>query len=255
MGLLFMLKSDWIKLINAIRLRKINYRGKDGEFSYRCFYEQRSDSRSDLEKKKNIRFTLEKSGLEFSGKDNTFSLTCLYNYEIPPALNQQETYQFDQVLKKSIDDIFSDRICTGDIDFTLTTSFSSSDNTDNFFYHAGFYAAAFLYAFDVKETKMQLIDQEWIVIDEKLGYLDFVTYFSYPKAIPIKLPIPKFIDLKTTSNFQLAEGVEINDLKTTSNFQLAEESEIDDINQRDYEQASKYLDEIRREIKDGLLDK
>lgn len=255
MGLLFMLKSDWIKLINAIRLRKINYQGKDGEFSYRCFYEQRSDSRSDLEKKKNIRFTLEKSGLEFSGKDNTFSLTCLYNYEIPPALNQQETYQFDQVLKKSIDDIFSDRICTGDIDFTLTTSFSSSDNTDNFFYHAGFYAAAFLYAFDVKETKMQLIDQEWIVIDEKLGYLDFVTYFSYPKAIPIKLPIPKFIDLKTTSNFQLAEGVEINDLKTTSNFQLAEESEIDDINQRDYEQASKYLDEIRREIKDGLLDK
>jgi hypothetical protein len=255
MGLLFMLKSDWIKLINAIRLRKINYQGKDGEFSYRCFYDQILDYRKDLEKKKDIKLTLEKSGLEFSGKNNTFSLTCLYNYEIPPALNQQETYQFDQLFKKSIHDIFSDRICTGDIDFTLTTSFSSSENTDNFFYHAGFYAAAFLYAFDVKEPKMQLIDQEWIVIDEKLGYLDFVTYFSYPKAIPIKLPIPKFIDLKTTSNFQLAEGLEINDLKTTSNFQLAEESEIADINQRDYEQASKYLDEIRREIKDGLLDK
>jgi hypothetical protein len=255
MGLLFMLKSDWIKLINAIRLRKINYQGKDGEFSYRCFYDQILDYRKDLEKKKDIKLTLEKSGLEFSGKNNTFSLTCLYNYEIPPALNQQETYQFEQLLKKSIDDIFSDRICTGQRPFTLTTSFSSSENTDNFFYHAGFYAAAFLYAFDVKEPKMQLIDQEWIVIDEKLGYFDFVTYFSYPKAIPIKLPIPKFIDLKTTSNFQLAEGVEINDLKTTSNFQLAEESEIDDINQRDYEQASKYLDEIRREIKDGLLDK
>ncbi|TRU95966.1 MAG: hypothetical protein EWV89_07285 [Microcystis wesenbergii Mw_QC_B_20070930_S4] len=250
-----MLKSDWIKLINAIRLRKINYQGKDGEFSYRCFYDQILDYRKDLEKKKDIKLTLEKSGLEFSGKNNTFSLTCLYNYEIPPALNQQETYQFEQLLKKSIDDIFSDRICTGQRPFTLTTSFSSSENTDNFFYHAGFYAAAFLYAFDVKEPKMQLIDQEWIVIDEKLGYFDFVTYFSYPKAIPIKLPIPKFIDLKTTSNFQLAEGVEINDLKTTSNFQLAEESEIDDINQRDYEQASKYLDEIRREIKDGLLDK
>ena len=165
MRLPFMLKSDWIKLINAIRLRKINYRGKDGEFSYRCFYQQVSDSRRDLEDEKNIPFTLEKSGLEFSGKNNTFWLTCFYNYEIPPALNQQETYQFDQVLKKSIDDIFSDRICTGQRDFTLTTSFSSSHNTDNFFYHAGFYAAAFLYAFGVKEPKMQLIDQEWIVID------------------------------------------------------------------------------------------
>ncbi|MCZ8053922.1 MAG: hypothetical protein O9329_03975, partial [Microcystis sp. LE19-12.2C] len=110
-------------------------------------------------------------------------------------------------------------------------------NTDNFFYHAGFYAAAFLYAFGVKEPKMQLIDQEWIVIDEKLGYLDFATYFSYPKAIPIKLPIPKIIDLKTTSNFQLAEGVEINDRDHTN-----------------YQQSSQYLDEIRREIKDGLLD-
>jgi hypothetical protein len=237
MGLLFMLKSDWIKLINAIRLRKINYQGKDGEFSYRCFYDQILDYRKDLEKKKDIKLTLEKSGLEFSGKNNTFSLTCLYNYEIPPALNQQETYQFEQLLKKSIDDIFSDRICTGQRPFTLTTSFSSSENTDNFFYHAGFYAAAFLYAFDVKEPKMQLIDQEWIVIDEKLGYFDFVTYFSYPKAIPIKLPIPKFIDLKTTSNFQLAEGVEINDQEHTN-----------------YQQASQYLDEIRREIKDGLLD-
>lgn len=257
MRLLFMLKSDWIKLINAIRLRKINYQGKDGEFSYRFFYQQISDSRRHLEDDKNITFTLQKSGLEFCGENNKFSLTCFYNYEIAPALNQQETYQFEQVLKKSIDDVFSDRICTGQRSFTLTTSFSSSNNTDNFFYHAGFYAAAFLYAFDVKEPKMQLIDlidQEWIVIDEKLGYFDFVTYFSYPKAIPIKLPIPKIIDLKTTSNFQLAEGLEINDLKTTSNFKLAEESEIADINQRDYEQASKYLDEIRREIKDGLLD-
>ncbi|MFN6235656.1 MULTISPECIES: hypothetical protein [unclassified Microcystis] len=254
MRLPFMLKSDWIKLINAIRLRKINYRGKDGEFSYRCFYQQVSDSRRHLEDEKNIPFTLEKSGLEFSGKNNTFWLTCFYNYEIPPALNQQETYQFDQVLKKSIDDIFSDRICTGQRDFTLTTSFSSSHNTDNFFYHAGFYAAAFLYAFGVKEPKMQLIDQEWIVIDEKLGYLDFATYFSYPKAIPIKLPIPKIIDLKTTSNFQLAEGVEINDLKTTSNFQLAEGVEINDRDHTNYQQSSQYLDEIRREIKDGLLD-
>jgi hypothetical protein len=40
-----MLKSDWIKLINAIRLRKINYQGKDGEFSVRFFYQQISDSR------------------------------------------------------------------------------------------------------------------------------------------------------------------------------------------------------------------
>ena len=232
-----MLKSDWIKLINAIRLRKINYQGKDGEFSYRFFYQQISDSRRHLEEEKNIPFTLQKSGLEFSGKNITFWLTCFYNYEIPTALNQQETYQFEQVLKKSIDDIFSDRICTGQRDFRLSSSFSSSHSTDNFFYHAGFYAAAFLYAFDVKEPKMQLIDQQWIVIDEKLGYLDFATYFSYPKAIPIKLPIPKIIDLKTTSNFQLAEGVEINDQDHTN-----------------YQQSSQYLDEIRRAIKDGLLD-
>lgn len=232
-----MLKSDWIKLINAIRLRKINYQGKDGEFSYRFFYQQISDSRRHLEDDKNITFTLQKSGLEFCGENNKFSLTCFYNYEIAPALNQQETYQFEQVLKKSIDDIFSDRICTGQSDSKLTTSFNSSYGTDNFFYHAGFYAAAFLYAFDVKEPKMQLIDQQWIVIDEKLGYLDFATYFSYPKAIPIKLPIPKIIDLKTTSNFQLAEGVEINDKDHTN-----------------YQQSSQYLDEIRREIKDGLLD-
>ncbi|MBC1196187.1 hypothetical protein H0901_13205 [Microcystis aeruginosa BLCCF158] len=249
-----MLKSDWIKLINAIRLRKINYQGKDGEFSYRFFYQQISDSRRHLEEEKNIPFTLQKSGLEFSGKNITFWLTCFYNYEIPTALNQQETYQFEQVLKKSIDDIFSDRICTGQSDSKLTTSFNSSYGTDNFFYHAGFYAAAFLYAFDVKEPKMQLIDQQWIVIDEKLGYLDFATYFSYPKAIPIKLPIPKIIDLKTTSNFQLAEGVEINDLKTTSNFQLAEGVEINDQDHTNYQQASQYLDEIRKEIKDGLLD-
>lgn len=254
MRLPFMLKSDWIKLINAIRLRKLNYQGKDGEFSYRFFYQQISDFRRHLEDDKNITFTLQKSGLEFSGKNNKFSLTCFYNYEIPPPLNQQETYQFEQVLKRSIDDIFSDRICTGQSDSKLTISFNISYGTDNFFYHAGFYAAAFLYAFDVKEPKMQLIDQQWIVIDEKLGYLDFVTYFSYPKAIPIKLSIPKIIDLKTTSNFQLAEGVEINDLKTTSNFQLAEGVEINDQYNTNYQQASQYLDEIRREIKDGLLD-
>lgn len=81
-----MLKSDWIKLINAIRLRKLNYQGKDGEFSYRFFYQQISDFRRHLEDDKNITFTLQKSGLEFSGKNNKFSLTCFYNYEIPPHL-------------------------------------------------------------------------------------------------------------------------------------------------------------------------
>jgi len=66
---------------------------------------------------------------------------------------------------------------------------------------------------------------------------DFATYFSNHQVIPIKLPIPKFIDPNHTSVLKLAEGLEIAD-----------------INQRDYEQASQYLDEIRREIKDGLLD-
>jgi hypothetical protein len=202
-----MLKSDWIKLINAIRLRKMNYTGKDGELSYRCFYNKVSDSRKDLEEKKNIAFTYEESGLEFSSKNNKFCLTCFYNYEIKPALNEQELYRFDQVLKTSVNDIFIDHIANRNRYQGLSTSFAHSNNTDNFFYHAGFYAAAFLYAFDVKYPKMQLIDQEWIVIDEKLGYFDFVTYFSYPKTIPIKLPIPKIIDLKNSTNVELEEGV------------------------------------------------
>ncbi len=75
---------------------------QDGEFSYRFFYQQISDSRRHLEDDKNITFTLQKSGLEFCGENNKFSLTCFYNYEIAPALNQQETYQFAEDLSQRL---------------------------------------------------------------------------------------------------------------------------------------------------------
>jgi len=45
MVLLFMLKSDWIKLINAIRLRKKEYNGTDGHIHYSFYYKKTSNNR------------------------------------------------------------------------------------------------------------------------------------------------------------------------------------------------------------------
>jgi hypothetical protein len=52
--------------------------------------------------------------------------------------------------------------------------------------------------------------------DSKFGYFDFATYFSNHQVIPIKLPIPKFIDPNHTSVLKLAEGLEINNQDHTN---------------------------------------
>jgi hypothetical protein len=80
------------------------------------------------------------------------------------------------------------------------------------------------------------MDQEWIVIDKQMGYSDFAVYFSSARVIPVKLPIPKFIDPQKMPGLKLAEGVEITDT-----WGLYPSSD-------DYVEVNRSLNEIRKEI-------
>jgi hypothetical protein len=234
MVLLFMLKSDWIKLINAIRLRKKEYNGTDGHIHYSFYYKKTSNNRDYGEGGDMVDLSYDECSLGFRYKGDSFFLTSVYGHTVCCFRPKYDSYVLEKIKKYHSREEFIPHICPG---HPTTASGCSFSNDNDFLYYAGFYIAAFLYAFDVKDTKLQLIDKEWIVFDSKLGYFDFATYFSNHQVIPIKLPIPKFIDPNHTSVLKLAEGVEINDQEHTN-----------------YQQASQYLDEIRREIKDGLLD-
>jgi hypothetical protein len=235
MGLLFMLKSDWIKLINAIRLRKKEYNGTDGHIHYSFYYKKICTNRGYGEGGDMVALSYDECSLGFRYKGDSFGLTSVYGHTVYCRNPKYDSYVLEKIEKCHSREEFIPHICPGHPTTASGACLFSKDN--DFFYYAGFYAAAFLYAFDVKEPKLQLIDKEWIIFDSKLGYFDFATYFSNHQVIPIKLPIPKFIDPNHTSVLKLAEGVEINDQEHTN-----------------YQQASQYLDEIRREIKDGLLD-
>jgi hypothetical protein len=237
MVLLFMLKSDWIKLINAIRLRKKEYNGTDGHIHYSFYYKKTSNNRDYGEGGDMVDLSYDECSLGFRYKGDSFFLTSVYGHTVCCFHPKYDSYVLEKIKKYHSREEFIPHICPGHPTTASGAFRFSISNNDDFLYYAGFYAAAFLYAFDVKEPKLQLIDKEWIIFDSKLGYFDFATYFSNHQVIPIKLPIPKFIDPNHTSVLKLAEGLEIAD-----------------INQRDYEQASQYLDDIRREIKDGLLD-
>jgi hypothetical protein len=234
---LFMLKSDWIKLINAIRLRKKEYNGTDGDINYRFYYKKTYGNRNYGENPDNITLNYDECNFGLRYKGSNFGLTCVYGHTVCCRNPKYDIYELEKVEKINSREAFIPHICTGHPTSLSGAFWGGVPRDHDFLYHAGSYAAAFLYAFDVKDTKLQLIDKEWIVFDSKSGYFDFATYFDNYQVIPIKLPIPKFIDPKQISVLKLAEGLEIAD-----------------INQRDYEQASKYLDEIRKEIKDGLLE-
>jgi hypothetical protein len=232
-----MLKSDWIKLINAIRLRKKEYNGTDGEITYRFYYNKTCANRGYGERGDMVDLSYDECCLGFWYKKNSFGLTSVYDHTVCCRSPKYDSYVLEKIQKYHSREEFIPHICTGNPTTAYGAFRNIPSNDDDFLYYAGFYAAAFLYAFDAKEPKLQLIDKEWIVFDSKSGYFDFSTYFYNHQVIPIKLPIPKFIDPKQMSVLKLAEGLEIAD-----------------INQRDYEQASQYLDEIRKEIKDGLLE-
>jgi hypothetical protein len=80
------------------------------------------------------------------------------------------------------------------------------------------------------------MDQEWIVIDKQMGYSDFAVYFSSARVIPVKLPIPKFIEPQKMPVLKLTEGLEITD-----NCGLYSSSD-------DYAEVDRSLNEIRKEI-------
>ncbi|MDB9416651.1 hypothetical protein [Microcystis aeruginosa] len=229
-----MLKSDWIKLINAIRLRKKEYNGTDGDIHYSFYYKKICTNRGYGEGGDMVDLSYDQCSLGFGYKGNSLGLTSVYGHTVCCFRPKYDSYVLEKIQKYHSREEFIPHICPG---HPTTASGCSFSNDNDFLYYAGFYIAAFLYAFDVKDTKLQLIDKEWIVFDSKLGYFDFATYFSNHQVIPIKLPIPKFLDPNHTSVLKLAEGLEINDQYNTN-----------------YQQASQYLDEIRREIKDGLLD-
>lgn len=239
-----MTKNEWIKLINAIRLRKKEYSGQDGEITYRFTYRKTSLSRQYLKedgKDEGVQLKADECILLISNKRYQFYLTCFYGHEIFFDRIKNENYSIDFIKKNHPREVFVDHIKTG-----ASTDISGSfpnfpTNAEDFLFQSGFYAAAFLYAFDVKDPYLQLFYGEWIVVDSKAGDFDFGTYFNYPQVIPIKLPIPKFIDVKQVPILKLANGVEIKDpidppIETTN---------TDD--------AGEYLNEIRRSIEENPI--
>ncbi|TRV14262.1 MAG: hypothetical protein EWV41_01380 [Microcystis wesenbergii Mw_MB_S_20031200_S109] len=236
-----MLKNDWIKLINAIRLRKLSYSGEDGELSYYCWYQKVSQTRSYIDDNDGVNYKHEEYHFSMSEKNpngiqQRFGLTFIYGHEIHPRRPKLASYPLDKIIKSDSQEVFIPHI---PISRYGGGAFEDKPNSysQDFLYKSGLYAAAFLYAFDVQEPRLQLIDQEWIVIDKQMGYSDFAVYFMIERVIPVKLPIPKFIEPQKMPVLKLAEGVEITDTWGLS------PSSSDD-----YAEVARSLNEIRKEI-------
>lgn len=236
-----MTKNEWIKLINAIRLRKKEYSGQDGEISYRFSYSKESANRSYGPNKDTVYLSYDQCNLWLRSQQNNFSLTCVYDHKLSVPNLKQEDSLLEKISKFHSGEAFIPHISTGHPTTTSGAFPYYPNNAEKFVYNAGLYAAAFLYAFDVKDPYLQLIDGEWIVVDSKAGYFDFPTYFSHHQVIPIELPIPKFIDAKQIPILKLANGVEIKD----SIDPPVETTNTDD--------AGEYLNEIRRSIEENPI--
>ncbi|MEG3435519.1 hypothetical protein V0288_00160 [Pannus brasiliensis CCIBt3594] len=234
-----MTKNEWIKLINAIRLRKKEYSGQDGEISYHFSYSKASNFRGYLENGDGVQLNHDECRFGVSTKQHSFGLTCVYGHEAFLNCDGHENYPLEKLKKYHPREAFTPHISTAHPTTTSGAFSSFPNNADRFVYNVGLYAAAFLYAFDVKDPYLQLIDDEWIVVDSKTGYFDFITYFYHHQVIPIELPIPKFIDAKQVPILKLANGVEIKDSIDLP----SETTNTDD--------AGEYLNEIRRSIEEN----
>ncbi|MCZ8036946.1 MAG: hypothetical protein O9276_02130 [Microcystis sp. LE17-20A] len=169
-----MLKNDWIKLINAIRLRKLSYSGEDGELSYYCQYQKKENgTRSYIDDNDGVNYKHEEYNFSISEKNpnnrngsrQTFQLTFIYGHEIHPCRPKLASYTLDKIIKSHSQEVFVPHIRIpvgrgGAFGWDTPNGYSQ-----DFLYKSGFYAAAFLYAFDVQEPRLQLIEREWIVID------------------------------------------------------------------------------------------
>lgn len=223
-------KNDWIKLINAIRLLKKDYRGKDEDIQYIFNHQKKEKTGYSIEGQKQIRYTYSEHSLglyrTIGNRSYRFEVTFAYDYQIYNEGMKLQELSFYDIRKSHSKEVFVPHIWTGICNSMLGVYDFELD------YVCGFYAAAFFYAFDIKEPRLQLIDKQWIVIDSTIGHIDFATYFSNYQVIPVRLPIPKFIDSKQISVLKLADGVEIKD-------------NVDDTDTEDVEE---YLNEIRKTI-------
>ena len=240
-----MLKNDWIKLINAIRLRKLSYSGEDGELSYYCQYQKNENgTRSYIDDNDGVNYKHEEYDFHISqknpnysnGSQQIFRLTFIYGHEIHPCRPKLASYPLEKIIKSHSQEVFVPHIRILGYGGGAFGNRPNSYSQD-FLYKSGFYAAAFLYAFDVQEPRLQLIDREWIVIDKQMGYSDFSVYFMNARVIPVKLPIPKFIEPQKMPVLKLAEAVEITD---TWGFYSSSSD--------DYAEVARSLNEIRKEI-------
>jgi hypothetical protein len=202
-------RTDWINLTNAIRLRKQDYSGRDGEVQYKTSFQKIYSSRKYDGDKYGVEISYERCDLEARYKSYALFLHCSYAHEIHHTYQNLERYEFSKVQKSHAKELFIPHVGFGhSVHGALQLGLP---NQENGCYHLGFYAAAFFYAFAIQEPRLQLVDREWVIVDSKLGYFDFATYFSYYRTIPIDLPIPKFIDPAGMPVLKLAEGVEIRD--------------------------------------------
>jgi len=79
---LSMLKSDWIKLINAIRLRKKEYNGTDGDIHYSFYYKKTCANRGYGERGDMVDLSYDECNFGLRYKGYNFSLTCVYGHAV-----------------------------------------------------------------------------------------------------------------------------------------------------------------------------
>lgn len=227
-------KKSCIQLINAIRLRKKDFRGKDGDISYEVWYKKSTKNRNYGDRKNghSINLAYDECGLLVRFLDGQmFSMTCVYGHQITSSSNTQGTYSLEQIERYHSREVFIPHACPGHPTI-LNGAISGYPESEDFAYQAGFYAAAFFYALNIKNPAIKLFNKEWIIEDSNLGQFDFFSYFGNHQVIPISLPFPKLIDETNTDPLKLAEGVELIDYIVN---EVTVRQDLDDIRAQIYQ--------------------
>ncbi len=209
-----MTKDECIQLINAIRLRKSNYSGKDGNTTYSFCYQRKTHYRGD-DGKLSINLTYEEGTLSLSDSKSSFSLTFVYNHQVTARYQgHNHNYSLDKIKPYHSGEVFIPHACPGHpttYGGGLRGSITSGTDLGGFANQVGLYAAIFFLALDIKEPRLKWLNREWVIFDSKLGHFDVTTYFSHHQVISLNLPFKEMIDPTITDSLKIAEGFEISD--------------------------------------------
>ncbi|MEA5536103.1 hypothetical protein [Crocosphaera sp. XPORK-15E] len=233
-------KYDWIRLINAIRIRKTKYKEKYGEIEYQVWYRKANNNRNYgiRPESHSVNLAYDELGLQIKDSSSSLNLTCVYGYQITSNPQKNEVYSLEKIERFHSGEVFFSHISTGHPtthNGGLKGSIIGGSDTNNFADHCGLYTAAFFYALNVKNPILKYKNKEWIIEDSQLGQFDLISYLSHHQVIPISLPFPAMIDEKDTKNFKLAEGIDLTNLWENE----------DNVRQD--------LDDIRKEIYQGKI--